>query len=102
MRSWRSERGVRARADRSGGWPAEASRHSRRAIVVESARPPFALCYPPAPMPLHDKKVVAVLPAYNAEKTLRATFDDIPQDWVDEILLVDDVSRDKTVGAARR
>jgi len=52
-------------------------------------------------MPLHDKKVVAVLPAYNAEKTLRATFDDIPQDWVDEILLVDDVSRDKTVELAR-
>ena len=52
-------------------------------------------------MPLHDQKVVAVLPAYNAEKTLRATFDDIPQDWVDEILLVDDVSRDKTVELAR-
>jgi glycosyltransferase involved in cell wall biosynthesis len=52
-------------------------------------------------MPLHDKKVVAVLPAYNAEKTLRPTFDDIPQDWVDEILLVDDVSRDKTVELAR-
>jgi len=30
-------------------------------------------------MPLHEKKVVAVLPAYNAERTLRATFDDIPQ-----------------------
>jgi len=52
-------------------------------------------------MPLHDKKVVAVLPAYNAEKTLQATFDDIPQEWVDEILLVDDVSRDKTVELAR-
>src|SRR5436309_4084829 len=48
-----------------------------------------------------EKKVVAVLPAYNAEKTLRATFDDIPQEWVDEILLVDDVSRDKTVELAR-
>ncbi|HEV7425483.1 MAG TPA: glycosyltransferase family 2 protein [Thermoanaerobaculia bacterium] len=52
-------------------------------------------------MPLHDKKVVAVLPAYNAAKTLQATFDDIPQDWVDEILLVDDVSRDNTVELAR-
>lgn len=48
-------------------------------------------------MPLHEKKVVAVLPAYNAEKTLEATFDDIPKDWVDEILLVDDCSRDNTV-----
>jgi glycosyltransferase involved in cell wall biosynthesis len=52
-------------------------------------------------MPLHDKKVVAVLPAYNAAKTLQATFDDIPQDWVDEILLVDDRSRDNTVELAR-
>src|SRR5204863_9065690 len=52
-------------------------------------------------MPFHDKKVVAVLPAYNAEKTLQATFDDIPKDWVDEILLVDDVSRDRTVELAR-
>ena len=48
-------------------------------------------------MPLREKKVVAVLPAYNAEKTLQATFDDIPKDWVDEILLVDDCSRDRTV-----
>ena len=39
-------------------------------------------------MPLHEKKIVAVLPAYNAERTLEATFDDIPKDWVDEILLV--------------
>jgi glycosyltransferase involved in cell wall biosynthesis len=52
-------------------------------------------------MPHHEKKVVAVLPAYNAEKTLRATFDDIPADWVDEILLVDDRSRDRTVELAR-
>jgi glycosyltransferase involved in cell wall biosynthesis len=48
-----------------------------------------------------DRKVVAVLPAYNAEKTLKATFDDIPKDWVDEILLVDDCSRDRTVELSR-
>ena len=52
-------------------------------------------------MPLHEKKVIAVLPAYNAEKTLAATLDDIPKDWVDEILLVDDASRDRTVEVAR-
>src|SRR6185369_14280890 len=52
-------------------------------------------------MPLREKKVVAVLPAYNAEQTLKATFDDIPKDWVDEILLVDDCSRDKTVELSR-
>src|SRR5512140_3681163 len=53
-------------------------------------------------MPLHEKKVVAVLPAYNAEKTLQATYDDIPKDWVDEILLVDDCSRDNTVELSRK
>jgi glycosyltransferase involved in cell wall biosynthesis len=53
-------------------------------------------------MPLHEKKVVAVLPAYNAERTLRATYDDIPSGWVDEILLVDDCSRDRTVELARQ
>jgi len=53
-------------------------------------------------MPLHEKKVIAVLPAYNAERTLEATYDDIPQDWVDEILLVDDCSRDRTVELARK
>lgn len=47
------------------------------------------------------KKVVVVLPAYNAEKTLVATLDDIPREWIDEILLVDDASRDKTVELAR-
>jgi len=52
-------------------------------------------------MPHHERKVVAVLPAYNAEKTLRATWEDIPKDWVDEILLVDDSSRDRTVDVAR-
>jgi len=52
-------------------------------------------------MPLREKKVVAVLPAYNAEKTLMATYDDIPKEWVDEILLVDDCSRDGTVELAR-
>jgi len=53
-------------------------------------------------MPLREKKVVAVLPAYNAERTLQATYDDIPKEWVDEILLVDDCSRDRTVELARQ
>ena len=53
-------------------------------------------------MPHRERKVVAVLPAYNAEKTLRATWDDIPKDWVDEILLVDDCSRDRTVDVAHQ
>jgi len=53
-------------------------------------------------MPARSKKVVVVMPAYNAEKTLQRTLDDIPRDWVDEIILVDDRSRDRTVEIARR
>jgi glycosyltransferase involved in cell wall biosynthesis len=53
-------------------------------------------------MPARKKKVIVVMPAYNAEKTLERTLEDIPRDWVDEIILVDDASRDGTVGLARR
>jgi glycosyltransferase involved in cell wall biosynthesis len=45
-------------------------------------------------------KVIAVLPAYNAARTLEATVRDIPAGAVDEIILVDDASRDDTVGVA--
>jgi glycosyltransferase involved in cell wall biosynthesis len=48
-----------------------------------------------------SRKVIVIMPAYNAEKTLRRTLDDIPMDWVDEIILVDDQSRDRTVDLAR-
>jgi len=41
------------------------------------------------------------MPAYNAEKTLRRTWDDLPHDVVDEVILVDDASRDSTVQMAR-
>jgi glycosyltransferase involved in cell wall biosynthesis len=51
---------------------------------------------------LAGKKVVVVLPAYNAARTLERTFKDIPFDLVDEVLLVDDASRDATVEVARR
>jgi glycosyltransferase involved in cell wall biosynthesis len=50
----------------------------------------------------HKKKVIVVMPAYNAEKTLKKTLDDIPRDWVDEIILCDDASRDGTVALARK
>ena len=52
-------------------------------------------------MPARSKKGVVVMPAYNAEKTLERTLDDIPREWVDEIILVDDRSRDRTVEIAR-
>lgn len=48
-----------------------------------------------------SKTVVVVMPAYNAAKTLKRTYDDIPKDWVDEIILVDDGSRDVTAEIAR-
>ncbi len=48
------------------------------------------------------EKVVVVMPAYNAEKTLEKTVNDIPSDIVDEIIVVDDHSKDKTVDIARR
>ena len=46
--------------------------------------------------------IIVVMPAYNAEKTLKKTYDDIPKDWVSEIILVDDVSRDKTVELSKK
>jgi glycosyltransferase involved in cell wall biosynthesis len=45
--------------------------------------------------------VIAVLPAYNAERTLAATLADMPNGCVDEIILVDDGSKDRTVAIAR-
>jgi glycosyltransferase involved in cell wall biosynthesis len=49
-----------------------------------------------------SKKVIVVMPAYNAEKTLERTLDDIPREWVDDIILVDDASRDGTVELAQK
>jgi glycosyltransferase involved in cell wall biosynthesis len=49
----------------------------------------------------NNKKVVVVLPAYNAELTLKKTFDEIPFDIVDEVILVDDASKDQTAKVAR-
>src|ERR1700691_1882608 len=43
---------------------------------------------------LNKKKIVVVLPAYNAAKTLRRTVDEIPREIVDEVILTDDPSRD--------
>jgi len=50
---------------------------------------------------INGKKLVVVLPAYNAGKTLERTYREIPTDIVDEVILVDDRSQDNTVGVAR-
>ena len=48
------------------------------------------------------KKVVVVLPAYNAAKTVEITYKEIPFDIVDEVVLVDDASKDTTIEEAKR
>ncbi len=51
---------------------------------------------------INDKKIVVILPAYNAENTLEKTYSEIPFDIVDEVLLVDDKSTDKTYEIAKK
>ncbi len=51
---------------------------------------------------LHGKKIAVVLPAYRAEKTLVMTYDEIPLDVVDEVVLVDDCSSDATAEVGRK
>jgi len=48
------------------------------------------------------KRVVVVLPAYHASRTLEQTLNEIPRDVADDVLLVDDASQDDTVEVARR
>jgi glycosyltransferase involved in cell wall biosynthesis len=49
---------------------------------------------------IHGKKLIVVMPAYNAEKTLRQTYAELPHEYVDEVILVDDASRDNTAAVA--
>jgi len=51
---------------------------------------------------LNGKKIIVVFPAYNAEKTIERTYQEIPRDIVDEVILVDDHSKDNTITAAKR
>jgi glycosyltransferase involved in cell wall biosynthesis len=53
-------------------------------------------------MMLNKKKIVVILPAYNAAITLEKTWQEIPFEYVDDVVLVDDASRDNTVEEARR
>jgi len=54
----------------------------------------------PASAP-RTQKICVVMPAYNAERTLERTYHDLPMDWVDDVILVDDASRDRTVELSR-
>ncbi|HVZ80454.1 MAG TPA: glycosyltransferase family 2 protein [bacterium] len=51
---------------------------------------------------IYKKKIVVVMPAYNAAKTLKKTYDEIDRTIVDDIILVDDASRDETAQLARK
>ncbi len=51
--------------------------------------------------PNPERKIVVVMPAYNAEKTLKITYDDLPRGDIGEVILVDDASRDETVRLAK-
>jgi glycosyltransferase involved in cell wall biosynthesis len=53
-------------------------------------------------MALCGKKIIVVMPAYNAASTLQRTLDEMPMDIVDHIILVDDASRDDTVAQATK
>jgi glycosyltransferase involved in cell wall biosynthesis len=48
-----------------------------------------------------DKKLIVIMPAYNAGRTLRKTYAELPHDYVDEVILVDDASKDDTSAIAR-
>jgi glycosyltransferase involved in cell wall biosynthesis len=51
---------------------------------------------------INGKKIVVVMPAYNAEKTIEKTYADLPKNVVDEVIVVDDCSHDRTVEIAKK
>lgn len=51
---------------------------------------------------INGKKIIVVLPAYNAERTIEKTYQEIPRDTVDEIILVDDHSSDRTIEISKK
>src|SRR5690606_38557049 len=69
--------------------------------VCSSDLPPTSLLDSTSRFPARRGRTVAVMPAYNAAATIRQTVADIPDGSVDEIILVDDCSRDNTVEVAR-
>lgn len=91
-------------ADATASGTAESLVRDPSAIADEQGRPHAA---GPSESKLsgrwsHRDRVVAVMPAYNAESTLERTLADIPAGSVDEIILVDDCSRDSTAALAER
>ena len=56
----------------------------------------------PKPEIAVKNKIIVVLPAYNAAKTLKATLDAIPKGIADDVILIDDASSDNTVEEAKK
>lgn len=52
-------------------------------------------------MPYKGKRIAVVMPAYNAERTLIECYEALPAGWFDDVILVDDCSRDRTVEVAK-
>ena len=50
---------------------------------------------------INGKRVTVIMPAYNAEKTLKKTYNEVPHDIVDDIILTDDASQDRTAEVSR-
>ena len=51
---------------------------------------------------INNKKITVIMPAYNAGMTLEETFNNIPKEFVDDIILVDDCSKDNTIEIAKK
>ena len=51
---------------------------------------------------IHGKRIIVVMPAYNASATLEKTYQELPLDMIDDVVLVDDASKDDTVEVAQR
>jgi glycosyltransferase involved in cell wall biosynthesis len=80
--------------------PRRARDHNADAALVAADAAPVAA--DAAPARAAEGRVVVVMPAYNAARTLERTYLDIPSSGVAKIILVDDVSRDDTVAVARQ
>lgn len=82
-------------------------------MIYQESRKILNICLIPADQPMvcqektyqgskRQMKVIIVLPAFNAEKTLARTLQDIPPNTAHEIILVDDASKDETVSEAKK
>src|SRR5258707_2339722 len=74
----------------------------RREVGLEWSVPMSSPASPSAPAVARKPFVVIVMPAYNAAKTLEDTFRRIPEGYYDEVIVVDDHSRDDTTELAKR